>query len=159
MAWNDDIKRIMAIVPQIEELQRDLDNPEKPLYNELEIKSEIKKLKSSVSKLSDELLSIKRSESSARTHQELAENFEAELLLVKSRLNELNQQNVTITSKFKEYVKIDELLNAVKERDETIETLKLNLKRAESSARNCEELMINMERRLDELSARLNNGN
>ena len=221
MSWNDDIKKIMEIIPQIELLQSNANKPVKAEYDDSQIKAEIKGLFKTVDELHGDILSIKRHESSARTNQELAENFEQELLLVKAKLEKLKQvkpyddsglterlskleqikpqkyddskikkeieevkssipkayddkqiksaisqllkhfesQNVTITALSKECDKISKLEDLIKSKDDNIKSLKLDLKRAESSARTCEELMVSMEKKVNDLSKRLKDGN
>ena len=65
MGWNDDIKKIMEIIPQIELLQRDISN------------------------LKERILLVQRHESSERTYQELNVNLEQRVIELEEKLTEL----------------------------------------------------------------------
>ena len=67
MSWNDDIKKVMEIIPQIELLQRDISN------------------------LKERILLVQRRESSERTYQELNINLEQRVVELEKKLTELTE--------------------------------------------------------------------
>ena len=154
MSWNDDIKKIMEIVPQIELLQKNANKTVKAEYDDSKLRSQIDNLDDLVRDLASDLLSIKRAESSARTYQELNGNMESRICRIEAQIKKIKDLPADSDPVSFDPEKIQALIDKLQEQDAMV-----YLKRAESSARTCEELMVSMEKRVNDLSKRLKNGN
>ena len=154
MGWNDDIKKIMEIIPQIELIQSNANKPEKDEYDDSQLRSEIESLSNAVSELSEKILLLQRLESSERTYQELNGNMESRICRVEAQIKKIKYLPADSDPASFDYEKVQALIDKLQEQDAMV-----YLRRAESSARTCEELMISMDKKVNDLSKRLTDGN